>query len=117
MKPKYGGDLLPPSPDCLPGDTGTAAEYLAMLYHALDQPGWSQAQRRIIRNKIRLWMIRSEGRDAHFQAHGTFPSTVVPGYTDLVVARWRKMVPRSKAERKKRTVPKRRFILVKGEPE
>lgn len=113
MTPKYGGDPLPLAPDCLPGDTRTAALYLAMLTQALTQPGWSRVQRRMIRDKARRWMIRSEGRDEHFQAHGTFPPGMVPGYTDLVVARWRKLYPRSKAERKKRTVPKRRFYLVK----
>lgn len=117
MTPKYGGGPdLPPAPDCLPGSHGEANRYAARIKQALDTPGWSVAQRRHLRDKYRKWLLRAEGRDPYFEQYGTFPrfdGTAPPTSTDLVVARWRKRFPRSKQERRLRTLPKNKHLAIR----
>lgn len=85
---------MPPAPVCLPRDYRSANSYLYQIGKALDQPGWSPRQRRILRDLHRKWTLRAEGRDEHFEQWGTFPprypGSPAPDAQDAIVARWQK---------------------------
>jgi hypothetical protein len=121
MLPKFGGEPLPPSPDCLPADHVTARAYLAVLERALARSGWSASQKIRIKDRYRKWLLRAEGRDPQYEQYGTFPrslGTSRPTSVDLVVARWRRRFPRaSKVERDHRagTAGLRKVVRIQAE--
>ena len=94
MIPERGGEPLPPAPVCLPRDYRSASLYLAQIDKALEQPGWSARQRKILYDLHRKWVLRAEGRDEHFEQWGTFPprypGSPPPDARDAIVARWQK---------------------------
>jgi hypothetical protein len=124
MIPKLGGEPLPPAPLCLPKDYRAASAYASQIHKALERYGWSPSQRAFLRNQLRKWTLRAEGRDEHFEQWGTFPprfpGAPPPTVRDLVIAQWRRRhrqrtTPDERRQERQRDRWRRRSLKVKKE--
>ena len=108
MTPKYGGSPLPASPICLPGEHHKAEAYVILVGEAMKQAGWSSTQRRRLRDLVRLWTWRAEGRDPQFEQYGSFgrrPGSAPPTALDATVEAWRRLAPQSPEGKQARRMP------------
>lgn len=75
LHPKYGGEPLPRPPIIMPymPMQAMAKEYVAILRKELDceEQKWSGAQKALIKRKWADWTLKAEGKDPHFNKHGT----------------------------------------------
>jgi hypothetical protein len=59
------------SPRCGPADHQAARRYLARVEAALDQGGWTRAERVRLYAAAKKWRARAVGKDARFEVAGT----------------------------------------------
>lgn len=93
MTPDRGGPSLPDAPTCGAGDLQAARAYVQTLQAALDQDGWSQNQRRVIRIRLGKWKLRAAGLDDYYNRRGNIPGNPdgpPPTQAEIAVTRWRR---------------------------
>lgn len=65
--PMLGGS----TPNCAPGDRGTASAFLARIETAIDRGGWTHNEWRNLHKLRERWSLRASGRDTRFDFRGT----------------------------------------------
>ncbi len=66
-------EIIGAQPDCQPGDTHAAAQYLQRIQEAINTGGWSRTDRSLLYRLRAKWKVRAEGLDPRFNIVGTRP--------------------------------------------
>ncbi len=68
-----------PSPECEPGDVGTAQRFYAAIVRALDEGPWTHSERTALGSLEKKWRKRAYGEDPRFLVAGTRPGRLLRG--------------------------------------
>lgn len=66
-------DIIGTQPDCAPGDTKAAGQYLQRIEQAIAKGGWTRTDRSLLYRLRDKWRKRAEGNDPRFNVVGTRP--------------------------------------------
>lgn len=101
LYPEHGGEPLPRPPVVAPSympHLYEAKRYVKVLQQELDaeidnQPKWRGKHRAYLKRLFALWLMRADGKDGHYNKHGTFRrpfNADPPGVSDVVAEEWKR---------------------------